>query len=245
MRIVAVIQARVGSERLPGKVLEDIGGQSALARVVERVRMADRPDEVIVATSEDAANDVIAEHCAALDCKVFRGSEDDVLNRMILAGEAHGADAIVRITADCPLIDPGVIDESIALFLEESVDYAANIVVGRRTYPRGLDVEVVSLDALRKTAALTPEPRYLTHVTLYIREHTDVFAIASLEQEEDLGHWRWTLDEPADLDFIRAIYGEFDNRVDFRWRDVCALIERKSELAEINEGVAQKTHHEI
>ncbi|MDE0840048.1 MAG: glycosyltransferase family protein [Kiritimatiellae bacterium] len=245
MRYVAIIQARLSSERLPGKVLLDVAGKTLLARVVERVQRAARLDEVVVATSSNASDDAIALECGRLNCPVYRGSEEDVLMRIIEAAEVHAADAVVRITADCPLIDSGIIDDMISLFSETQPDYASNVLIGCRKFPRGLDTEVVSLDALRRVEGLVSDMASRSHVTLYIREHSDAFATASFEQDEDLSDWRWTVDEHEDLVFVRAIYDAFRDTPAFGWREVHDLLLANEDLIRINERVRQKTLDEV
>ena len=142
MKIVAIIQARMGSTRLPGKVLKDLEGETVLARVVTRLRRARRIDELLVATTDRAMDDAIVEECQRCSVPVFRGDQDDVLDRYFRAAQAAKAKIVVRITSDCPLIDPDITDKTIAAFLESRVDYASNALV--RTYPRGLDTEVMS-----------------------------------------------------------------------------------------------------
>jgi spore coat polysaccharide biosynthesis protein SpsF len=245
VRIVAIIQARANSERLPQKVLLDVGGKTLLARVVERVLRAKRVDEVVVATSRNASDDSIAAECDRIACPVYRGSEEDVLRRMIEAAGAHAADAVVRITADCPLIDPEIIDDVVLLFTETRPDYASNVLIGRRRFPRGLDTEVVSMGTLKRVDRLVEDMTCRSHVTLYIREHVDAFVTASLEQNEDLSDWRWTVDEHEDLLFVRAIYDAFKDTPAFGWNDVRNLVHRREDLKLINESVRQKALDEV
>lgn len=228
---VAIIQARMGSTRLPGKVLARIEGKTMLERVVERARRASRIACVVVATSEASSDDRIEALCNERSIPVFRGSEQDVLDRYVQAAGKFDADPIVRLTADCPLLEPAVIDMVIARFGAGDVDYAANI--NPPSFPHGLDAEVFSRDALVRTdhdARLRSERE---HVTLHIRNHPEVFRIANVSNEPNLSAMRWTVDHPEDLAFVRAVYSEFAGR-EFGLEDVLQLVARQPELARIN-----------
>ena len=238
LRVVAIVQARMGSTRLPGKVLLDLGGQSALARVVRRLSRAKLIADVVVATSELPGDGPIVSECQHLGTACFRGSEVDVLDRYYWAAKAKDADAVVRITADCPLIDPQVVDETIQVFQAEQADYASNVIP--RTYPRGLDTEVFTMEALAWAWLEAREPHQREHVTPYLYEHPETFKIASAIARANFGHHRWTLDTAEDLQLIRAIYSRFDNRDDFSWRDVLALVEREPELTHLNSHIVQR-----
>jgi spore coat polysaccharide biosynthesis protein SpsF len=262
MRVVAIIQARMGSTRLPGKVLADIGGRSMLGRVCDRARRAALVDQVVVATTLEPDDQQVVDECACLQVACFRGSTEDVLQRYHQAARAFGADAVVRITADCPLIDPQVIDLVVAAFQKGGqapisakkgvcsvlkigdcpLLYASNTV--RRTWPRGLDVEVTTAAALARACREAREPYQRTHVTPYIYEHPDLFRLLAVTQRvpgpQDLGHWRWTVDVPEDLDFVRAVYGRLGGGETFSWRDVQQLLAREPALAELNRHVRQK-----
>jgi spore coat polysaccharide biosynthesis protein SpsF (cytidylyltransferase family) len=165
MRTVAIIQARMGSTRLPGKVLMDLAGEPMLVRVVNRVRRAERLDEVVVATTASPSDDPIFEGCRQRGWAVERGSEKDVLDRYYRAARAHHADVVVRITADCPFVDAGLIDQVVGAFLGGGYDYVSN-VLEPRTYPRGLDVEVFRFSALEKAWQEDRDPSWREHVTL-------------------------------------------------------------------------------
>jgi spore coat polysaccharide biosynthesis protein SpsF len=239
MKVTAIVQARMSSTRLPGKVLMDLGGYIALARVIRRLRRSSTLHEVVVATTTAFADDGIVQECARLDTPVFRGSERDVLDRYYQAARAHGADAIVRITSDCPLIDPAVVDQVVSAFLNENADFACN--VWPRTYPRGLDTEVFRFAALSKAWETCDQPHQREHVTPLFYEHADLFRTAYVLEPNDFSQHRWTLDTTEDLSLIREIYSNFDNEDDFAWRDALALVERLPELSAINAHVVQKT----
>ena len=228
MSVVAVIQARLGSTRLPGKVLADLAGAPLLQRVIERVRRARRVDQVVVATTvrpEDAAVAALAE---ALGMRCTRGSETDVLARYLDAARQWPAERIVRITADCPLLDPAVVDDVIAASDDPAYDYVANI--NPPTFPDGLDVEVVRHDALVRAGAEATLRSEREHVTLHIRHHPERYRIRNVIQAPDRSSLRWTVDDPADLAFARAVYAALGTG-EWGQREVVDLLARTPGLA--------------
>lgn len=233
----------MGSTRLPGKVLTDLGGKTALARVVSRLSRARMIDDVIVATSNLASDDPIVRECEYLRVPCFRGSESDVLDRYHQASQEFGVEAVVRITSDCPVIDPELVDETVRVFESQMADYASNVIP--RTYPRGLDTEVFTTEALVWAWLEAREVHQREHVTPYFYEHPEVFRMVSATSNADYSSHRWTLDTPEDLELIRAIYSRFDNRDDFHWQDVLALVEGEPELAELNSHVVQKAAYTL
>ena len=240
MRIVAVIQARMGSTRLPGKVLMGLAGESMLARVVARSRRATMLHEVVVATTTKPADEAIVELCAARGWPCFRGSEDDVLDRYYRAALAHQADVVVRITSDCPLIEPEIVDRVVWEFLERQprVDYACN-VLPRRTFPRGLATEVMRFDVLERAWREDLNPAWREHVTPYIQRNPDLFRVHGVTNKVDYSHMRWTVDTPEDLAFVRCIYDHFGHDR-FSWREVLVVLGQHPEWLEINRQVHQK-----
>ncbi|HSZ64353.1 MAG TPA: glycosyltransferase family protein [Terriglobales bacterium] len=242
MRVVAIIQARMSSTRLPGKVLKDLGGETVLARVVNRTRRAALVDEIVVATSVLPADDDIARECEALKVACFRGDELDVLDRYYRAAQEFAADVIVRITSDCPLIDPDLIDATVRSRFDQKADYASNALV--RSYPRGLDVEAFTADALARAWSSATEKYQRIHVTPYLYETPKSLKVISTAGEIDHSQYRWTLDTPEDLELIRAIYKHFGNRDNMRWLDVLHLMETQPELAALNSHVRQKAMRE-
>jgi len=238
MKIVAVIQARLGSTRLPGKVLLPLAGQSVLARVCRRACRAALVDEVVVATTGNPLDDPIVDECRALGFPCFRGSEEDVLDRYWRAAEAYQADAVVRITSDCPLIDPGLIDDVVLAALREWPDYAANVL--RRTYPRGLDTEFATATALWRAWSEAVEPYQRVHVMPYFYQNPQRFRLCSISGREDHSRHRWTVDSPEDLAFVRAVYDRLGGEDSFSWTEVLDLLTAEPELAHFNQHVRQK-----
>jgi spore coat polysaccharide biosynthesis protein SpsF len=240
MRVVAIIQARMGSTRLPGKVLSDLGGAPMLDRVVSRVRRATSLDDVLVATTTEAEDGAVAAWCAAHGCPCFRGSREDVLDRYHQAAHQARADAVVRITSDCPLIDAEVIDRVVTEFRERQplVHYSSN-GLAPRTYPRGLDTEVIRCDALGRAWAEDDNPAWREHVTPYIYRHPEMFHLHAVRAGADYSSLRWTVDTPADREFVLRVYDHFGNAA-FTWRDVLALLSRHPEWLVINSHIEQK-----
>jgi spore coat polysaccharide biosynthesis protein SpsF len=242
MKIVAIIQARLGSSRLPRKVLMDLCGAAVLDRVLNRLGRSELIQELLVATTVEPADDAIVEHCERVGRRVFRGSEHDVLDRYYRAAEFMGADVVVRITSDCPVIDPEVTDATIRAFLDRRADYASNTRV--RTYPRGLDTEVMTVQALERAWRESTKSYQREHVTPYIYENPGKFKLHGIENDGDCSQHRWTVDTPEDLQLLRAIYARFGGRDDFGWREVLEFVERDPSLADINRHIAQKAVHE-
>lgn len=219
-RIVAIIQARMGSRRLPGKVLADVEGEALLRHVVRRTALAAGLDQVVVATPCAMDDLDIHVHCASwgVPC-IAAGAEADVLGRYMAVAEQTRADIVVRITADCPLIDPRVIDQVVWQLIEQQVPYSSN-VHPTRTYPDGLDVEAFTVDALRVAHLSTVAPFDREHVTPYIRRTAPGWLQVNAAA---LGHLRWTVDTAEDLAFVREVYRRLAPRRDFSWTDVLAL----------------------
>ncbi len=237
MRTVCIIQARLSSRRLPAKVLADIGGKPMLERVLDRVAQAQTLDKVVVATSTDPSDDRLADHCRRSGIPHHRGPLHDVLGRFVTAARHERADVVVRITADCPLIDPILIDAVVALRARRGTDYASNVM--SRRFPRGLDIEAFTAAALFRADREAREPHQREHVTPFLYEDPGRFSLASLIGQDDLGGHRWTVDTPEDLSLARALYERLANP-SAGWRDVLALIEREPALSAINAHVEQK-----
>jgi spore coat polysaccharide biosynthesis protein SpsF len=245
-KTVAIIQARMGSKRLPGKVLRDIAGQPMLARVVGRARQAASLDVVVVATTTETEDDPVASMCGRRGYPTYRGHPVDVLDRFYQAAHAFQAEVIVRLTGDCPLIDPGIIDRTVSAFREAGADFAANRLPPpwKRTYPIGLDTEVCTLDALERAWREASQPHHREHVMPYLYEVEGRFHTLLVDDRRDLGHLRWTVDTPTDLALVREIYAHFQGRDDFTWEEVLDLYRREPRLAQINAGVHPKDYRE-
>ncbi len=236
MTTVAIIQARMGSSRLPGKVLERFAGRTALDHCVTRTRACPAIDEVVVATTTEPGDDVLVAACRAAGWRWFRGSEHDVLDRYYQAAREAGADAVVRITSDCPLTDPDVI----AALIERAggADYASTSYP-RATFPLGISAEVVRFEALARAWREDADPARREHVTPYVYRHPDRFAVLGLACEADLSHHRWTLDTPEDATLLRLIFGELDP-ASTSWRAALAVVEAHPGWSAINAAIVQR-----
>jgi len=245
--IIAIIQARMASSRLPGKVLVDIEGQAMLGRVVERARRARCLKQVVVATTTDSSDDAVASFCAKQGYQCFRGSPADVLDRFYQVACALQPDVIVRLTADCPVIDPDVIDEVVNRFLSDrECDFAANRLPPpwHRTYPIGLDVEVCTFQALERAWKEADQLHQREHVMPYLYEQEGQFKVLVVDHEPDYGFYRWTVDTPEDLEVLRQVYRHFHGRDDFSWLEVLDLFVRNPELSDLNAQVQHKHYRE-
>lgn len=238
--IIGIIQARMGSTRLPGKVLADVQGRSLIAHVVERCAAAKCLQRVVIATTGQPEDDRLAAHVRdTLGVDVFRGSTDDVLDRFYQCALHYAPDIVVRITADDPLKDPEIIDRAVAILREDAgADYCSNAI--RPTFPEGLDIEAFRFPALAAAAAEARLPSEREHVTPFIWSRPQRFRIRNFEHEEDLSAWRLTVDKPADLDLMRAIFAALGTKNNkFSYRAVIDLLKRRPELRDINSGTVR------
>lgn len=209
MKRVVIVQARTGSSRLPGKVLADLAGRPMLAQQLRRLKRCAHADDIVVATSADVQDTPVVDIARAEGVRWFRGDERDVLGRFAAAAREAGADIVARITADCPLVDPGVTDAVIERVTTRlgDVDYASNVL--RRTYPRGLDAEAMPGDVLVRTARLGRSAESREHVTWFIyRERPELFVLSSVEDAADNSDLQWSVDTAGDLERVRRIYLE-------------------------------------
>jgi len=233
MRVLAILQARMSSSRLPNKVLLPLLGEPMLARQIERLRRAKAIDRLIVATSAAPTDDPIAEQCAALGVACYRGSLDDVLDRFEQAARPHAPQHVVRLTADCPLADPQLIDELIAHHLATGADYTTN--ANPPSFPDGLDAEVMRYAVLHiawREARLKSERE---HVTLYIASQPKRFFIETFCSETDLSALRWTVDEADDLELVQRIYAAlYPRNPAFTTQDVLRLLDEQPALRTLN-----------
>jgi spore coat polysaccharide biosynthesis protein SpsF len=260
--IVAIIQGRMTSSRLPGKILADIAGQPMLQRVFARTSRAASVSQTLFATTTDPSDDPVAQYCDFSGIPFTRGSLYDVLDRYYQTAKQAKADVVVRITADCPVIDPALIDECVNTLLDGEYDFVCNRLPPpwHRTYPIGLDVEACTFKVLEKAWKEAKEPHHREHVMPYFYEGVELtrqsrtletgvslrgFNIALLHHTTDFGDYRWTVDTPEDLEFIRQVYARFDGRDDFSWKEILDLVHNQPDLMKINAGVQHKTLKDI
>jgi spore coat polysaccharide biosynthesis protein SpsF len=232
VRVVAVIAARTTSARLPAKVLAEIAGLTLLEHVVQRARRALTVDEAIVATSLDAGDDVIAALCRERGIACSRGDRDDVLDRVYRAALHHAAAVVVRVTGDCPLLDPRIVDRVVQALLHGPFDYASNTL--ECTYPDGLDVEAIRLPTLTQAWREAQLPSQREHVTPYITGHPERFSLHNVRHEEDLSGLRWTVDYAEDVELMRTIYARCGPGP-FGMHQVLAALRADPRLSEINQ----------
>lgn len=233
LRVLAVVQARMSSSRLPGKVLLPLLGEPMLARQIERLRLSTRIEKLIVATSSAATDDPITAQCEALGVPCYRGSLDDVLDRFVHAARPHSPQHVVRLTADCPLTDPVLIDQLIAKHLVSGADYTTN--ANPPSFPDGLDAEVMRYAALHIAWREARRQSEREHVTLFIASQPERFVIETLQSETDLSALRWTVDEADDLELVERIYAAlYPRNPSFTTQDVLQLLEEQPELRTLN-----------
>jgi spore coat polysaccharide biosynthesis protein SpsF len=233
-KIGLITQARMGSTRLPGKVMKNLLGAPMLEHFIARIKQAKHVQEIVIATTTHKRDDVIVNLAERLGVKSFRGSEDDVLGRYYGAAKRFKIDIIIRATSDCPLVDPQIIDEMVSMFLEEEIDYLSNNL--ERTYPLGLDVEIFSFSALERAHKCADADFEREHVTPYIRNNPEIFKIKNKCLEKDFSNYRLTVDTKEDFELIARIYKEFSDKKEmFLLKDVLNLLERKPELVKINQ----------
>ena len=237
MKTVAIVQARMGSKRLPGKVLLPLAGKPVLTWVVERLRLAKTVDEIVIATTTDPSDDPLELFCSERGLQVFRGHETDVLDRYYHAAQQFMADRVVRITSDCPLIDPTVVDTVTAAF-QSGDDYVSNIR-SPQTYPNGLDVEVFSQNAIVRSWKEDKNPEWREHVDEYVLHHPELFQIRDVRFTADHSQERWTLDTSEDAAFLEQILSHLNSTPDFTWHDVLALLDKNPHWRDINKHVPQ------
>lgn len=239
-KVLAIIQARMNSTRLPGKMLLPIiNGKGALELMLERVSQAKMLGKVVVATTKSTSDDPLEELCKSIGYKFFRGSEDDVLDRYYQTALTFGsADVIVRLTGDCPLHDPVIIDDVVKCFLDSGVDYVSN--TNPPTYPDGLDVGVFSFSVLEEAWQQARLKSEREHVTPYIRNHPEEFKILNVEYVEDLSGKRWTLDNREDYEFIKHIYNNlYKEKHIFGMEEILDFLKKRPEIEQINEHISR------
>lgn len=244
MKTAAIIQARMGSTRLPGKVAMKLMGQSVLGHIIRRVRTCRDLDEIIVATTKRPEDDAVVREATRAGATVSRGSEHDVLERYYRAAHHYQVDTVVRITGDCPLHDPELLSGMLTRFQELvadgiDADYLSNTL--KRTFPVGLDTEIFTFEALARAQFAATQAYEREHVTPYIYQHPDSFALHDYTNDTDLSRHRWTLDTPEDLQFVEAVYGHlYQSGAVFSTAAVLRLLAEAPDLSTVNAHVRQK-----
>ncbi len=230
----AIIQARVGSTRLPRKVLELINGQPLIFYVIKKIKLAKNIKNIILAIPDTKENDILEKFAKENNINYFRGIEDDVLSRFYHAAKKFGSKDVLRICADSPLIDPEVIDFTIDKYYESGVDYISTRI--KHTFPEGMTVEIFKFDVLEKIFIEAKEPNHREHVTPYIYANPDKFKIGSIENIEDLSYMRWTVDNKEDLDFIKEV---LKNKDFLNFRQISEFLKEHPEITKINSNIHQ------
>jgi glutamate-1-semialdehyde 2,1-aminomutase len=242
LKTIAIVQARMSSIRFPNKVMQAICGTPMIGLLLKRLSKARLIDQIVLATSKDTRNDSLAKYIQELGYVVFRGSEDDVLDRYYHAAKEAEADSVVRISGDCPLVDPVLVDKVIAKFLDAKVDYASN--VSPPTFPDGLDIEIFSFQALQAAWSKAKTPKEREHVTPFIRE-SEKFSQINFTHDIDCSEKRWTVDEPEDFEVVQKVYEYFHPHQDFSWLDVLELSKKHPEWFAFNRHLARNQGLEL
>lgn len=241
-RVVIILQARMGATRLPEKPLIKVMGRPLLSYQLERLRRVKLADEVVVATTTDPKDNPIADFCRENHTACFRGSEEDVLDRYYQAAKHFHADYVVRVTGDCPLIDPKIVDQVIQCYLDHlpKYDYISNSQKDR-TDPRGLDTEIFSFDMLERAVREAKLPSEREHVTVYFYTHPELFSLYHVRQSQDISHHRWTVDTAEDLDLITKILTAlYPVKPDFDTQDILKILDKHPDWVKINAHIKQK-----
>lgn len=240
-RVVEIIQARMGASRLPGKPLLEVMGRPLLSYQIERLKRCQKIDEIVIATTLHPRDEAIVDFCHSEKIPFFRGSEEDVLDRYYQAAKEFSADVIVRGTADCPLSDPGVVDDVVAFFLDHypSYDYVSNIL--SRTFPRGIDVEVFSMKSLNEAQNEAKKPEEREHVTPFLYRHPERFKLANIVRSPDESQHRWTVDTSEDFELISLILKDlYPKKSDFNLQDILEAFQAHPQWFTINSHIEQK-----
>ena len=239
MKTFIIVQARMTSTRLPGKVLLPLAGEPMLVRLLERLHRVQRAQGIVIATTTNTTDDPIAALCAQQGVPCHRGSEHDVLSRYADAARLHGADVVVRITSDCPLIDPALIDQVIAAYEEGDSDYVSNMLPP--TWPYGMAVEVFSAAALAQAHAEATQAAEREHVTPFLYWHPERYRLRNVASPVDLSHHRWTVDTPEDYELVRRLFEHLmPTQPHFTQADVLALLDQHPDWIALNQHIQQK-----
>ncbi len=243
MKIAALIQVRTGSTRLKDKTFVELEGKPLLWHIIDRVKKAKHIKEIVITTTSCKGDDRIEEFAKKDNIRIFRGSEDNVLDRFYQAAKKFNIDVIARVTADDPFKDPRVIDKAINIFLKEDYDYVSNTV--KPTYPEGIDIEVFSFKALEKAWKEADKTSEKEHVTPYIWKNPNLFKTFNFEYKEDLSNLRWTIDYEEDYQFAKEVYKRLYKEGEiFYMEDILELLEKEPELAKINQGIVRNEGYE-
>lgn len=241
MKYVATIEARMTSSRLPGKVMMQAAGRPMIQHLVDRLKSVDSINDIIIATTRNAEDDVIEEFSDSHDVRCYRGSEDDVMDRVLSAASSCKADVVVEITGDCPIIDPRIIQQSVQIFKHNECDYASNVII--RSYPDGMDTQVFWLDVLKRSESMTNDKLDREHVSLHIRNNPNIFKQINLIAPPDQ-YWPelgLTLDEYRDYNLLKKIIEHYaDYNYFFSCSEVVSLLKDKLEWVSINRGIIRK-----
>ncbi|MCY6370412.1 glycosyltransferase family protein [Clostridium ganghwense] len=242
MKVVCIVQARVGSTRLPGKVLKKICGKTVLEHDIDRLKRISNIDKIVIATTELEKDKAIVYEAERLGVNYFTGSEDDVLSRYYYAAKQNNAEVVIRVTSDCPLIDSEISEGVIQFYLDnmDKYDYVSNTI--ERTYPRGLDTEVFSFKGLEKAFIEAVSQSDREHVTPYIWDNADIFRVYQYKNDVDYSNLRWTLDTIEDFKLIDSIYNHlyYENGNNFGIREILKVLEKYPEIKDINKEIEQK-----
>jgi len=240
MKILAIVQARMGSTRLPDKVLADIESKPMVWHVIERLKCSEKLDDIVLAIPIGEKDNILEKFARKNNIKYFRGSEKNVLSRYYETAKKFEADIVLRITADCPLIDSKIVDLIIKKHLYANADYTSNVL--KRTYPKGLDVEVISFEALEKSFQEAQTQADKEHVTLYVRNHPERFKRINVENNKNLSDFRWCVDEEKDLKFVREIYKKLYQKENiFFMQEIVNFLKKEPELVKTNKEIKRKS----
>ena len=231
MTFSIIVQARMGSSRLPGKVLKKINDMPMIEIILKRLSLSRKVDNIILATSEKQQDIFLSKFVKELGFEVFKGSENDVLSRYYWASKYYDLKNIIRITGDCPLVDPNIIDEMCNEFSRNNPDYLSNIFP--RSFPKGLDIEIFSFKSLERAFNETQESSHREHVTPYIRE-SGKFITSNFDNDNDYSSLRWTVDYKEDFDLIKYIFNKFEDNIHFNWKDVLDLEKKEPKIFDSN-----------
>jgi spore coat polysaccharide biosynthesis protein SpsF len=240
-KITVMIQARTGSSRLPGKVLSKIENKPMVWHVINRVKKIKSVQQIALITTKEKSDQILLEIAKENKIIGFSGKTSDVLNRHYQCAKEINADPIIRITSDCPLIDPKIVEEMIQFYLKNNYDVVSNTITP--SYPDGLDIEIFSFNALKKAAKEAKKKHDREHVTTYFGSHTKKFKIYDYQNKSDLSNFRWTVDKIQDIQFVRAVYSKIKPKKVFSMNEVLQILKKYPKIIEINKGIIRNEGH--